>query len=129
MNTSHYPSLELCKKLTEAGFPITVKVRKLNMAWYQAPQCLHIPIWYWVCPSVMELLDEMPNFIQVKYKDWDVWNYKLEIGRQWASKSREAYYVHYVEWTWAHSFMLWTLPNALAEMWLWLKENNYLSKK
>ncbi len=129
MTPLHYPSLELCKKLTEAGFPeeTSCHFRKNNSDIYEHT------FWPWndesyVCPSVMELLDEMPNWITVKYKDWDVWNYKLEIGRQWTSESIEAYYAHYVELNWAYVFCLGTLPNALAEMWLWLKENNYLTK-
>ena len=140
MTSLHYPSLELCKKLTEAGFPRTemyigeyrhtqlnkefeVTIRDSCYEWdYETFRNV------WFCPSVMELLDEMPNWITIKYKDWDVWNYKLEIGRQWTSESIEAYYVHYVEWNWAYAFYLNTLPNALSEMWLWLKENNYLTK-
>jgi hypothetical protein len=51
MNTSHYPSLELCKRLTEAGFPETEIMRdSINpyRIWWQD-----------VCPSIAELLDSL----------------------------------------------------------------------
>lgn len=69
------------------------------------------------CPSVMELLDEMPIIINddkqlylVKHEDL---NYSVKYwSKNWGSDF----------WTFN------TLPNALAEMWLWLKEYNYLTK-
>lgn len=108
MKQEHKVNLELVNKLIDNNFPFS---------------------WNPEDVTVMELLDKMPSWIIVNYKNWDIGNYKLEIGRQWTSESTDAYYVHYVEWTGAYSFMLWTLPNALAEMWLWLKENGYLSIK
>lgn len=121
MNTSHYPSLDLCKKLTEAGFPETEKVwakifqfkkedleydisdRYSDMLW----EC----IWDYICPSIAELLDELPE-----------WMIEFErIGKEWKI------------WYWyedenPHIIYSINLPNALAEMYLWLKENNYLTK-
>ena len=84
MNSSHYPILELCKKLTEAGFPRTTMFTQQSSSfmenWYLVmntkirdeifnPKCFE----NWsttadmkkeiVYPSVMELLDEMPKEI------------------------------------------------------------------
>ena len=55
MNPLHYPSIELCKKLTEAGFPETE---------YKPTQYLNSEFNEYVCPSVMELLDEMPKYVK-----------------------------------------------------------------
>lgn len=66
MNTSHYPSLELCKKLTESGFPDTEYnyIQDINgdtivitHPEYDTENFISI------CPSVMELLGEMPRRI------------------------------------------------------------------
>ncbi len=154
MTSLHYPSLELCKKLTEAGFPETQlwifdtrkSWKKYNCPYvseYEEPKFIpfwNIKIWEseleitdfknnpsaWyneslplVCPSVMELLDEIPKDIK-----WC-----------WATivKNYSGWYVRF-EWEYAPMWMAWdrwqcdSLPNALAEMWLWLKENNYLTK-
>ena len=61
MNTAHYPSLELCKKLTDIGFPETekriiyypdinneIKTEILPKEMVQIGD---------VCPSVMEMID------------------------------------------------------------------------
>jgi hypothetical protein len=153
MNTSHYPSLELCRKLTEAGFPETQlwifdtrkSWKKYNCPYvseYEEPK--FIPFWnikIWeseleitdfknnpsagyneslplVCPSVMELLDEMPHYITTDQNE-----YELNIRMNW-----DSILVMYVAWMGMVSHFYWTLPNALAEMWIWLKENNYLTK-
>lgn len=122
MNPSHYPSLELCRKLTEAGFPeeTSCHFRRNNSDIYEHT------FWPWddasyVCPSVMELLDEMPDTIAQEY-----------LLHFWKNNDRQ-YWVSYQEVEWKH--WLWecgkwfeTLPNALAEMWLWLVENGYINK-
>lgn len=111
MNSSHYPNIELCRKLTEAGFPeeTSCHFRRNNSYIYEHT------FWPWndesyVCPSVMELLDEMPKRIQIK--NW--WLY---------------YYVSIddVEYPWL-DYDEENLPNALAEMYLFLKENWYIWK-
>ena len=107
MNPLHYPSIELCKKLTEAGFPETE---------YKPTQYLNSEFNEYVCPSVMELLDEMPKYVKWIPLQVDYWT------GQWT------YCTHcYVKYSWLNYTWL-DLPNALAEMWLWLKENNYLTK-
>lgn len=71
MNTSHYPSLELCERLTEAGFKETEFLYAecqiigntrnpmiTNKAWSND--------WiYFRCPSIAELLDEIPKSIHI----------------------------------------------------------------
>lgn len=71
MNSSHYPSLELCKKLTEIGFPKnTDAVFHKNLDdnprhWDSSTmQRIH----YYVCPSVMEMLDVIPEEVN----DWSL---------------------------------------------------------
>lgn len=139
MNTNHYPSLDLCKKLTEAGFPETdqIQVRSVwrYVTWPNAGQWFEFKIqrrprpWdpvtcdckeEYYCPSVMELLDKMPK----DYSDTFVSSFKITIDmrneEQWATISvTKNGATNYEEFT-------WTFPNALASMWLWLKENNYL---
>lgn len=121
MNTSHYPSLDLCKKLTANGFPRT-EMWLLDFWYDRANQwdimpydfCLDCEDYEWTtyrCPSIAELLDELPE-----------WMIEFErIGKEWKI------------WYWyedenPHIIYSINLPNALAEMYLWLKENNYLTK-
>lgn len=113
MNNTHYPSLELCKELTEAWFSETEKwfySSSMEIARYiENHQC-------YKCPSVMELLDEMPWEIETEIPVF------LNISMlRWATVSYDDNWLK----KWSVLFS-WTLPNALAEMWLWLKENNYL---
>ena len=149
MNSSHYPILELCKKLTEAGFPRTTMFTQQSSSfmenWYLVmntkirdeifnPKCFE----NWsttadmkkeiVYPSVMELLDEMPKEI---IEGW-MFEFLLTLSPQISPE--------FVEWNFTVQYLSsviplcdinisWTLPNALAEMWLWLKENKYLYSK
>lgn len=69
MNSLHYPSLELCKKLTEIGFPFTEN-QLLNRE-AVCLKCWSVPPWpmrcnceyeewikiHFVYPSAMEMLD------------------------------------------------------------------------
>ncbi len=122
MNPSHYPSLELCKKLTEIGFPETER-DWLNDWWYEHGSERYAWISKdtdikdeWVrlrCPSIMEMIDIMPDSIHDK-----IWQKKwLEIGKKFVAYSTNWMAVHMVDWP---------IPNALAEMMLWLHENNYI---
>lgn len=151
MNISHYPSLELCKKLTEAGFPETeLWIFDTRKSW-KSHNCPYIneyderkfiPFWNieigdweleitnfkdnpseWynessplVCPSVMELLD------RIKLNE----KYTIDIDKNWEVYSVMIFANKIDELTKNCPIFSWTLPNALAEMWLWLKENNYL---
>jgi len=125
MNTSHYPSLELCKKLTEIGFPITEKFWQYWKICDAFHDCM-IHSEASVCPSVMEMLDVMPQSIiewvlQISHDCHDDGSWDL----YWA--------VEYSAWQ-SWSFPMescdddkWWLPNALAEMVIWLHQNNYIS--
>lgn len=125
MNTSHYPSIELCKKLTEIGFPTTFQ-HTWDSLW-TVIWCLEVPEWMYVCPSVMEMLDVMPKSFVYEHKLFKR-AYELEIKwNNYASKYMVEYYcfvnreclINYTD----------NLPNALASMILWLHENSYLPKK
>ncbi len=71
------------------------------------------------CPSVMEMLDFMPDTIAQEY-----------LLNFWKNNDRQ-YWVTYEEVNWHQIWESWkwfeTLPNALAEMILWLHENKYIT--
>ena len=126
MNPLHYPSLELCKKLTLAGFPDTeMEYTEFTPIWnFEETEIVDFKKWDWHimwadftewswyrCPSVMELLDEIPAEI-----NW----FALKI------RQPRKYTVEYSCNSDKIFSSVWTLPNALAEMYLWLKENKYI---
>lgn len=126
MNPLHYPDLERCKKLTEIGFPETENYLYENL--YIVKKGLdvdlarHNKVPVFVCPSVMEMLDVIPEHIggydlvlynrAVSYEDsvmldnvnfkWDIYNEQLP-------------------------FTADTLPNALCDLIFWLVEQKYLT--
>lgn len=119
-NPAHHPDLELCKKLTEAGFPVTE-------LYFDSHTIEPISEWFWistdweyVCPSVMELLDE----IQLTITWWDWKDYHLAIEPFY----KEVCYRRWYKWyaTEIQVIHNMRIPNALAECWLWLKENGYI---
>ena len=131
-NASHYPSLEICKKLTEVGFPKTemyiweyrhtqlnkefeVTIRDNCYEWdYETFKNV------WFCPSVMELLDELPSMIRIE---------KLCILKT-TKLITWLYRTAYVDWSWIDMvFSEDTYPNSLVNVWLVLKENDLLPKK
>lgn len=113
-NKSHYPSLELCKKLTEIGFPTTFQ--HIWDSLWTVIWCLEVPEWMYVCPSVMEILDVMPQsvnwWVLSIHKDPDIWICMYDKPFEQAEIS---------SWD--------TLSDAIAEMYIHLYENNYLPKK
>ena len=117
MNPLHYPSLELCKKLTEIWFPDTLLS---NGSWWidSIPYSTYAK---WetsrtVCPSVMEMLDVIPWWIETE--DW-VCNLVLRKERWWEN--------WYYDKNWSAMIFNDTLPNTLAKMILWLVEDKYLT--
>jgi hypothetical protein len=125
MNNSHYPSIELCKKLTEIGFPRT-EMWMLDFLYERPNQwdifeydfsldCEDHEWTTYKCPSIAELLDELPKSI------WEVHSKELTIEYIWWDA-----FVEYTDSRYRLERKVWTLPNALAEMYIWLKENNYL---
>jgi hypothetical protein len=123
MNNSYYPSLELCKKLTEIGFPECRRCYSRYFDW-KLDKDEEWVIFAWalnwvtyVCPSVMEMLDVMP--IEIKTSAYryvlttfpnSVWYFNFNYLPRKEKKC-----------------IKWTPPNALAQMILWLVENKYLT--
>lgn len=116
MNQSHYPDLDRCKKLKDIGFLETEKSFTHN--WWPA-------LWYStvvdceIKPSVMEMSDVIPNSIRIEDRNFIFTIRKFE----------DIYSLWYENWKNVilklHSE--WTLPNALADMVIWLVENKYLT--
>lgn len=124
IKSEHYPSLELCKKLTEIGFPETA----INYEQLKTDEEADFSIWYFAkssayniyrCPSVMEMLDVIPREIMKN----GFWRWYLSIQATDISYSVAFLFDWVPRWEY---FARDTLPNALAEMWLWLKENKYI---
>jgi len=132
MNPAHYPSLDLCKKLTEEGFPQTemyiweFRHRQLNK---EFEITIRDNCYEWdyeefrnfsFCPSIAELFDELPTWRNLTPIVEIVTNELLcpvrLISADW--EFIKAFWWNETDW----------IPNALAEMWLWLKENNLLNK-
>jgi hypothetical protein len=69
MDTAHYPSLELCQKLTAHGFPKTEKHWSTMEQYRRPPEILESddlvsPLSsIYCCPSIAELLRELPTEI------------------------------------------------------------------
>lgn len=111
MNKNHLPSIELCRKLTEIGFPPTSVHYDGPMEYREAD--------IYIIPSVMEMLDVIPTSMIINGN-----KQRLKINSvQWEITK---FWIRFWEET---NFYDWygTLPNALAEMILWLHENKYLS--
>lgn len=132
MNTLHYPSLELCKKLTEISFPKTENY--IDDKWYISDFKET-----YVCPSVMEMLDVIPENLFLKEKKTDEFYpyYPLYITYSDSGKKVEYRSIVYSYrdsvkmdcMLQNHCLVKFEdkLPNALAEMVLWLNENKYIS--
>lgn len=126
MNPSHYPSLELCKKLKEIWFP---EGEKYYDSGWEYGEC------FTVYPSVMEMLDVIPKeytfeLYSTYWNENDYWTpdnpydwelnplYKLRIYDQdefeTIPKSVRTQYRN-------------NIPDAIAVKILWLHENNYIS--
>lgn len=128
MNKDHYPSLELCKKLKEIGFPETEKTY-----WNSDYETIIKDRTYWInkladraniaypCPSAMEMLDVMPKMI------------KLENTLMRAVlfiEKNEVYYKEYSDWNDVEiKYDSDSLPNNLASIIIWLKENKHINFK
>lgn len=118
MNTSHYPSIELCAKLTEIEFPKTEKL--LTSFWIYNNNSnldsIQSEVEY-TCPSVLEILDNINlwscyELIIKKQYDYDLWYcYNVEFK--------------YIEGCTMKSFK-WNYPDALAEMYIYLYKKRYI---
>lgn len=99
-NPLHYPDLERCKKLKEIWYPL----REAES-----------PFANWERPSVMEMLDVIPEEIN-EYSLWIRKQYNWDYDVCFSDPMGDEMY----DW-------FWTLPNALADLILWLVENGYLT--
>lgn len=135
-NANYYPSLEPCKKLTANWFPKTEKCWTRSLKWDEESKTFPYEVssrptpWgYYVCPSVMELFDEMPKEIYPKWLKHSLTilsdNNGIYAWRDYLTQ----YWVRYdtIDQKICINIHWWNLPNALAEMWIWLKENNYIN--
>lgn len=121
MNKLHYPDIERCKKLTEIGFPFS----NLNRLFYYTDWVIadttysdnHLVIGFG-CPSVMELLDLIPENI-----DTNKW-----LLMEKAPKAYMVSYYHEDKWSKRTDIKFCdTLPNALCDLIFWLVENKYIT--
>lgn len=120
-NPLHYPTLDRCKKLTELGFPETINGWWRNY-WSRINPDVRIHhekyhFWKWrplVLPSVIEMMDLIPKDIF-----YDIFPYQ----------EKQEYFVEIISSTCFKSISSDTIPNALADMIIWLVENDYLSFK
>lgn len=125
MNINHYPSKELCKKLTAIWFPPTeysstmYHMYTLSTQWNVTIEVddNKDPVFYFM-PNVMEMLDVIPQYTD---------HGELCIFKDWV-----AYVLFQQESTdmWGESYKKWKhLPDKLAEMILWLHEKKLISFK
>jgi hypothetical protein len=113
--------MELCKKLSEIGFPETENIcfsLLVNPEWAIQIQNKKDILWTayisYKCPSVMEMLDEILEKLGT-----------LDCIEIWFDDNKWTSFIKYLP---THTYIHWySLPNALAEMILWLHENNYIS--
>lgn len=124
LRSVHYPSLELCKKLQNTWLDNTEKV--IDDYWNIDDRNLTRVEWdntpMYPCPSVMELLDEMPTDIDYLWENR--WLRIMYVAEDEAWEVWEVWYLFGSTWRVEY----WTIPNALAEMRLWLVENGYINK-
>lgn len=65
----------------------------------------------------MEMLDVIPDKIEPVCNDWYTFFY-LEIWKKFVAYSNNSKAIKMIDWT---------IPNAFAEMILWLHENKYIT--
>ena len=127
MKTKDYPNIELCRKLTDLGFPTTEKVFTSQMKAYNgeppSPTWEMIiadekyNVWY-VCPNLMEMFNVTMNqnrswYIRIsKNRDTD--------GYIWADCD------FYIGSILEKRFIMDNIPDAISEMIIWLKENDFI---
>lgn len=125
MENSHYPSLELCKELTERWFKINNDRIYRNSFWVFSinSEGFKLEDTDFICLSVMDMLDYMPLSIRTRGKlflrtihwIWDRWI--------WFAYSTSPYVGNDVL-----IFEQWTsLPDLCAKMLLSLLNNKYIT--
>lgn len=147
MNSNHFPDLSRCKKLTEIGFPETemwwythwrseitliitsseirelcIEVDNYDMN-NNLPDSIDYYLWDYKyrCPSVMEMLDVIPDVIENREEYGDKESYfNFDKKSGW-------YEFWYLDCYVPQISFQDTLPNALADLIFWLVENSYLT--
>lgn len=125
MNPLHYPSLELCKRLTEVWFKINREWTYRNSFWIYNKNIegFELESTDFICLSVMDMLEYMPISIRIRWKlflrtihwiwDNDIWfTYRT-------STYVENDYLMFLHWK--------SLPDLCAEMLLSLLKNKYIT--
>lgn len=117
-NPLHYPDLDRCRELTKLGFPRTA------FAWSISKTKILVDNWEGrrpniLCPSVSEMLDVIPDTL---HDDWQLHIWKNNDSQYWVVFEEVNWDCLKTPWTWFE-----TLPNALADLIIWLVENNYLT--
>ena len=119
MNTSHYPSLELNKQLQEKLMPHNWELF-MTEDWliydkHDRADLDNACEWIEWIPvySVMEMLDVIPDRIVI---NWD--------AVLWLSLDKSS--VSFERWGFVIYKFIWTLPDSLAKMLVWLVENGHL---
>lgn len=132
INSKYYPSTELCNKLTSIWFPNTEKNishYEWSISWEQMEKNKLTGVEYkdietlvitWVLPSVMEMLEYVPAEIKME-KFWECY-LKMQKDAVYYTTSYD-----YDSDYWVKEIFSDTLPNAMAEMVIWLYENNFIS--
>lgn len=140
-NSAHYPSLNLCKELTEIWFPVTEKYLEALPNWTintindtistKLSTDEYFPEYR--CPSIGEMLDLMPSEVGVKWVQYSLTVTKSKVleDELWVS----AYTVAYCSLSWPDDYIFFEqmsmkmLPDALAQMLLWLHQEGHISFK
>lgn len=118
-NPLHYPSLELCKKLTEIGFPDVWRCIWSTGNIYDTPYKCNPErgdLRFYVCPSVMDMIDIIPKHIENTNEEDDdnFWsNNHLRI--KWEEDAFLVYYTPTNSYNEYLELTLWSLPDALAK--------------
>lgn len=134
MNTKYCVSLELAKQLKESGWAKETEFwyaihKKIAEPYYS--NCSHLvygeselyPASDWNsfnAPLVTELLEELPDIISTKDNCWG-----LEIRKIKDNFRVEYYDFRIMEYS-QKMIESSSLPDALAEMWIWLKKEGHI---
>lgn len=114
--------------MTEIWFPTTFQ--HIGDSGWTVIWCGEIPEWMFVSPSVMEMLDVMPDHIAHEEDEWKGWDYawQLLINKRVINIGYDVFYNRLIQEPFnLHKSDTDTLPNALAQMILWLHENKYIT--
>lgn len=115
---NHVPDIERCKRLREMGFPQHTEFAwSVDLGAYKIYRCycknLELPSDSYAAPIVTELLAEIRKAVPSTSRTW------MEI-----SVIEDGVFVNLIDHEDAETYAD-TMPNALADLWMWLKERRY----